>query len=199
MRNILYILLLAITIPAQAQRRPGPDFQDWEGGVDGRHIITFTPFCGIVAYKQFNPGVGFDYEYIIDKERGIGIHIPFALGYAGPDQSDFGTGNYKHTSVYVAPGVRFHSSDGRGMVDFATGPSILVGNMHFTPQANYYNPGIVGEAFNYSMVGLVVDNSINFQRKHFMFGFDVRVGTLLEKQEDTKFFLHFGMHFGGKF
>jgi hypothetical protein len=198
MRNILYILLLIISIPAQAQRR-GPDLSNREGGVDGQHILSFTPFCGIVAYGKFNPGVGFDYEYIFDKERGIGVHVPFALGYAGPEQNDiFGSGYYKHTSYYTAPGLRFHTSS-RGMVDFSTGPSILIGNMHFSPVESYGNPGIIGNPFDYSMVGLLVDNSINFQRKHFLFGFDVRVGSMIESQDDTRFFIHFGMHFGGKF
>jgi hypothetical protein len=199
MRNILFILLLATSASAQAQHRPGPDRMDWEGGADGRHILSFTPFCGIVAYDQFNPGVGLDYEYIFDKERGIGFHVPFALGYTGPEQDAFGNGYYKHTSYYAAPGIRFHTSDGRGMVDFATGPSVLVGNIHFSPVEQYSTPGFVRDPYNYSMVGLVVDNSLNFQRKHFLFGFDVRVGSLIERQENTRFFLHFGMHFGGKF
>jgi len=49
------------------------------------------------------------------------------------------------------------------------------------------------------MVGLLVDNSLNFHRKHFVFGFDVRAGTMIDYHGKHPFLIHFGMHFGGKF
>jgi len=162
-----------------------------------RHSVTFTPFSGIVTYGYLNPGIGFDYEYMISPENGIGLHIPFAFGFAGPEQDFYD--EYQHTTAYAAPGIRFHTGQGRSDVDFATGPSVLVGNIHFRPTENYNNPGIIRDPYDYSMVGFVVDNSLNLSRRHFQFGFDVRVGTLLEMQQDSRFFIHFGMHFGGRF
>ena len=151
----------------------------------------------MVTFGEFNPGIGFDYEYMVSKEHGIGIHVPIVLGYAGPEQDCYS--DYKHTVYYAAPGVRFHTGDGTGAVDFSTGPGILICNMHFSPGENYMNPQIQRQPFDYSLFGLIVDNSINFQKNHFLFGFHVRVGTMFEEQKDERFFINFGMHFGGRF
>ncbi len=73
--------------------------------------------------------------------------------------------------------------------------------MHFQPYNDYYGGSqINAEPFNYGLLGIIADNSINFYRGHFQFGFDVRVGALAEvRDDDSRFFIHFGMHFGGKF
>jgi hypothetical protein len=164
-----------------------------------RHSLNFTPFGFTVTYKEFNPAAGISYEYMIDPEAGISFNLPVTLGYVGPEQSDFYySQSYRHTVFFAAPGVRFHTGRRRSAVDFATGPSIIAGNMSFRPTDSYYGPAS-GEAFNYGLLGLSADNSLNFYRNHFAFGFDLRVGTMFEERRDTRFFLNFGMHFGGIF
>lgn len=164
-----------------------------------RHIASFTPFSGNVSYKKFNPGAGIDYEYLISPENGIGVHIPIIIGYAGPDQSDFGFNEYRHTSIHAAPGIRFHTGRQNSEVDFITGPSLLIGNLHFKPTDDNFNPTIQRDPYDYGMLGLMADNTLNFYRRHFVFGIDVRLGAMFEEQDDTRFFIHFGIHFGGKF
>lgn len=194
-KSLLACCLLLLGVPAFSQPETRGRKSD---APEYRHSISFTPFSGMVTYKEFNPGAGMTYEYMISREAGIGIQIPVMVGFAGPEQSDFGYQSYKHSVIYTAPGVRFHTGRRRSNVDFVTGPSLLIGNMHFSPQNNnYYNPP--GRPFDYSMVGLVADNSLNFYRRHFAFGFDVRLGTMLDRRDDTRFFIHFGMHFGGIF
>ena len=195
MRYLTLCLLLLTTTSLFAQ--PVRNNSKKSNDEEYRHSLSFTPFSGIVAYGNINPGIGFDYEYMISPEHGIGVHIPFAFGYAGPEQDFYD--EYRHTTAYAAPGIRFHSGQSGSNIDFATGPSVLFGNMHFSPTDNYNNPAILREPYDYNMLGFVVDNSLNFYRRHFQFGFDVRVGTMLDVQEDSRFFLHFGMHFGGRF
>jgi hypothetical protein len=201
MRNCLLIVLLFISTLTQAQKRrsAGSDI-----AIDARHLVSFSPICGIVAYDRFNPGFGLEYEYIVSKEAGIGIRVPFAFGYNGPDDAfvvyNGNAVSYRHTSLYAAPGVRFHAPIRRGAGEFATGPGIILGNMHFSPY-DYYGStgGALPASYDYGMTGIMADNSLNFYRGHFMFGFDVRVGYLFEVQNDTRYFMHFGIHFGGKF
>ncbi len=106
------ILLLCINLSyAQAQ-----DVRSFDGAIDGRHSLSLTPICGMVTYGKFNPGLGFEYEYIVNQDAGIGLRLPFAFGYAGPEQGfNYYNGNdYKHTTFYAAPGVRFHAPVGGG-------------------------------------------------------------------------------------
>ena len=189
MRYLLVVLLLLSAASLRAQKsRAG-------SASDDRHIVTFTPFGFIVSYKQFNPCIGFDYEYMLSKDKGIGLHLPFAFGYEGPEQNDFySSRSYRHTTLYAAPGIRFHAPFG-GHAEFITGPGILLGNTHFEPYDTYYGD----KPFDYGVAGLIADNTLNIYNRHFVFGFDVRVGTMVEQREDTRFFLHIGMHFGGRF
>ncbi len=195
MRILLLTLLLLSSIGLSAQPAP----PRWDGMVDGRHLVSFTPFCFTVAYTEFNPGLGFDYEYILSREAGIGLHIPVVLGYEGPEQNDFGSSEYRHTTFYSAPGVRFHAPIGGGKhAEFITGPGVILGNIHFRPSNDYYST-YPRDPYNYSLTGLIADNTINFYNRHFLFGLDLRVGSVFEEHEDTRFFIHFGMHFGGRF
>ncbi len=197
MRNLLLLICLLSATGASAQS--GRTLPGKSNALDFRHSVAFTPFSGIVAYGEINPGIGFDYEYIISPEHGIGLYFPFAFGFPGPEG---GFGDEQHTTAYAAPGVRFHTARRGSNVDFATGPGLLIGNMHVRPNDNYYYgpyPGIARAPYDYGMLGLVVNNSLNFYRKHFQFGFDVRTGAMLEQERDTRFFIHFGMHFGGIF
>jgi hypothetical protein len=197
MRYLSIIILLLVATAASAQS--GRNRNNKSDGLEFRHIANFTPFSGIVAYDHVNPGVGLDYEYIISQEHGIGVHIPFVIGFAGPDQDDFYYSEYKHTSIHAAPGIRFHTARRGSTVDFITGPAVLFGNMHFSPNDDYYNPSIGRNPYDYGMLGFAADNTLNFYRNHFVFGLDVRVGTLTEVREGSRFFIHFGLHFGGNF
>lgn len=195
---LVMLLLCSKMLHAQSEER-----RSFDGAIDGRHSLSLTPICGMVTYGKLNPGLGFEYEYIFNQEAGIGLRLPIAFGYTGPEQ-DFNSyygGYYKHTTFYAAPGIRFHAPVGGGKnAEFATGPAILLGNMHFRPSNDDYgSPTITAEPFNYGLLGIMADNSINFYRGHFQFGFDVRVGALAEVRDDSRFFIHFGMHFGGKF
>lgn len=160
--------------------------------------ITFTPFGFVIAYDEVNPAIGLAYEYIVSRKTGMSVYLPFAFGYAGPDQSTgYGYGNVVHTSFHAAPGLRFHTGGANSNRDFATGLGVLLGDMHFHPTADYN--GYTQPVYDWSMAGLVCDNSFNATRGHFMFGFDARIGYLAERQAGTQFFLALGMHFGGKF
>jgi hypothetical protein len=155
-----------------------------------RHHVAFTPIAGLIAYDYGNPGMGFDYEYMFDLEHRIGVHFPFAFGF--PTSSSY----ENHSQTYVAPGILFHTGSRLSRVDFATGPSFMIGNLHFGSSNN--NPYPVSPT-NHTLVGFLVDNSINFNKEHFQFGFDVRMGPLLNEFDNQRFFIHFGMHFGGRF
>lgn len=180
------IVALFLSQPLRAQSSQG----------EYKHRVAFTPIAGLISYDYGNPAMGFDYEYVFDTEHGIGVHIPFAFGFSVND--DFSSGDYRHTQAYVAPGLLFHTGSKRSRVDFATGPSIMFGNLHFSPRDDYYHQYPV-DAFNYGLVAFLVDNSLNFNKEHFQFGFDVRMGPLLEQRDGNRFFIHFGMHFGGRF
>ncbi len=192
-----FLLTLAPGATAQTIRkgRPAekrqPEFSDPQR-------IAFTPFGFVIAYGEVNPAIGLSYEYIVNRQNGLSVYVPFVFGYSGPDQStSFGYGSVVHTSFHAAPGVRFHTGGANSTRDFATGLGVLIGNMHFRPTADYNN--YTPAPYNWGMAGLVCDNSFNATRGHFMFGFDARVGYLAERREGTQFFLVIGMHFGGKF
>jgi hypothetical protein len=197
MRTLLITLMVLGTMSLHAQtnrtKKGKPDL-----AIDARHIVNFSPVGFVVAYGQPNPAISFDYEYVFNQEAGIGVRLPFALGYEGPDQS-FNSGSHKHTTVYAAPGIRFHAPIGRSRrAEFATGPSIILGNVHFRPYDNY-SGSIYTPPFNYGLTGFAADNSLNIYNRHFCFGFDLRIGSMVEVHEGTRFFIHAGMHFGGKF
>lgn len=202
MRVILVTLFLFSGLSLQAQTVKSSN-RAFDGAYDGQHILNFMPFGGVVAYGKANPTIGFDYEYIFKGESRIGLHLPIVLGYQGPEQGGsfyYGSG-YKYTTYYAAPGVRFHAQLGGGKnAELVTGPAIILGNMHFRPYDYYYGTGgPVGQPFDYSLTGIMADNSINFYHGHFVFGFDARVGSLIEVRDGTRFFMHIGMHFGGVF
>jgi hypothetical protein len=190
MRYLLVVFLLLSTATVEAQSRHKA------AAPDARHIATFTPFGFVVAYDQFNPCIGLDYEYIVSTEKGIGLHLPLVFGFEGPEQDGFyNGGSYKHTTLYAAPGVRFHAPFGHGRAEFITGPAVVLGNTHFRPYQTYNGE----QPFDYGIAGLVADNTLNIYNGHLVFGVDVRVGTTLEEHESSRFFLHIGMHIGGKF
>lgn len=199
MRKCLILaVLLLISLSSQAQQRRSTTIKKQRDlAIDAHHVVSFSPFGFLVAYDRFNPAIGFDYEYILSQEAGIGIRFPFAFGYSGPEE-DFGSGSTKHTTLYAAPGVRFHAPIRRGAAEFATGPAIILGNMHFKPYDNGFG-GPVVQPYDYNLTGIMADNSLNFFRGNFMFGFDFRVGTMIKEENDSRFFIHLGMHFGGKF
>ena len=196
MRTLLILFLLGIPVFSQAQSTRSHRTHKREKKPDYRHILTVTPISGIIAYADVNPAAGIDYEYLVDKKRIVGLHIPVMFGYSGPDD---GINSYRRTVFYVAPGIRFHADAGHGRVDFSTGPSIMFGNAHYRYQNNYYNPYQADADYNYSISGIVVDNAINIHERAFIFGFDVRTGYTFEKHNDSRYFLEFGMHFGGRF
>jgi hypothetical protein len=199
MRNILLSLLLLSSLSLHAQRT---NTRREEPATDIQHIATFTPVGVVVAYGHANPVFGIDYEYIFNPEAGIGFQLPLVFGYEGPEQGDYILGNnYNHTTVFAAPGIRIHAPIGRRRhAEFITGPSVIIGNMHFRPVNGYYgSTGTVSSAFNYNLLGIAANNSLNIYKGHFVFGFDARVGTLVESHEDSRFFIQLGMHFGGKF
>ncbi|MEO6831327.1 MAG: hypothetical protein ABI378_03620 [Chitinophagaceae bacterium] len=199
MRKLLLYALILLAIPAGAQKKHSTKQTAFDFGAD--HIITFTPIAGIVSYGNFNPGIGFDYEYIVSRKLGMGIHIPVMYGFNDVTYVDY-YNNYslKRTCFFTAPGIRFHTGKKGGKVDFATGPSVLIGNMNFRyKDDNGYHPSSAPSDYSYNMLGIVVDNSLNFTRNHFVFGFNVKVGTMADKHEDSHYFMQFGMQFGGKF
>ncbi len=201
MRSIFTTILLLSSLSLLGQTARSA--RDFDGAVDGKHYVAFMPFGGMVAYNAANPTIGFEYEYIFNREAGIGLRLPVALGYVGPEQGgNYYSGNsYKHTAFYAAPGIRFHAPFGGSKnAEFCTGPALLLGNIHFRPYNDYYTgSGSLSSPFDYGLTGIIADNSLNFYRRHFIFGFDVRVGTLVETHESSRFFMHIGMHFGGKF
>lgn len=196
---LLFALLPFIALPAGAVKKSSKE-KAFNFGAS--HIITFTPISGIVSYGNFNPGVGFDYEYIVSKSIGMGIHIPVMFGFDN-GVNDVYNNSYtvKNTCFFTAPGIRFHTGKMRNKVDFATGPSVLLGNMHF--HYSEYGSGNSGSPlpsdYNYSMVGLVADNSLNVTKNKFIFALNVKVGSMLDKHEGTHFFMQFGIQLGGIF
>lgn len=197
MRILLLTLVLLCTLSLRAQpvRRFSPT-------IDGQHIITFTPICGMTAYGQGNPGVGFDYEYVFNRKAGVGFHLPVVMGYEGPEPGSItGNNDYRHTMVYAAPGIRFHAPfGGRKHAEFVTGPAIVIGNIHYRPYENsYYYNGAPPQPYNDFFTGIAADNSLNIYNRHFVFGFDARVGTTFDARDSKRFFFHLGMHFGGIF
>lgn len=167
---------------------------------DSRNMISFTPVGFMVVYEQFDPCVGIDYEYIIDRERGIGLYVPLVLGYQGPEQNGILGPSYKHWAFYAAPGLRVHSPLGRSgkRKAFITGLSLLTGNMHMYHTA-YGASAAHNETFNYALTGLATDNTLDFYNRHFVFGIDSRVGYVFEDHGWSRFFIHLGLHFGGRF
>src|ERR1051325_8679298 len=83
MRYLLAVLLLLSAATLHAENRHKT------AAADERHLATFTPFGFIVSYKQFNPCIGIDYEYLLSTEKGIGLHVPIVFGYEGPEQNDY--------------------------------------------------------------------------------------------------------------
>lgn len=198
MRFILSIVLLScLSLQSLAQRTYSerPLRKDW----DGRNIITIQPIGLVAAFTAVNPCSGIEYEYIVSKKLGLGIHVPIMFGFNGPEQ-DFGN-DYTHTIFYTAPGIRFHVGGrgrGREHLDFATGPSIIIGNQHYKPYNNGYYPN-PNTAYDLTVTGLVADNVLNIQRGNFIFGFNNRVGYTFDRQRGTQFVFDLGIHFGGHF
>jgi hypothetical protein len=196
MRILLATLLLLGITSAQAQHNK----QDQYLVIDDQHIVTFSPLSGMIAYDYFNPCVSLDYEYVFNREMGLGLYIPLVFGYEGPEQDAiYNTEYYKHKAVYTAPGIRFHAPIRHGRGAFTTGPGILLGTMHFRPSGDYNNGGHTANPFDYSLTGIIADNSLDFYKQHFIFGLKMRTGWLFETHDGNRFFLEFGLHFGGKF
>jgi len=197
MRYLLLLTFLLGTTASFASHKHKKDNKVYDYG--SNQVVTLTPFSGVVSYGYFNPAVGLDWEYIVSRKLGLGIHVPVMYGFIGPEQSDYnGNSSNQHSSIFTAPGIRFHTGTKDGTVDFSTGPSLLYGNLHFNPTMDY-NGQQITDARNVQLFGLLCDNSINFTRQHFIFGFNVKVGTCFQIQESTRFFIQFGMQFGGRF
>lgn len=200
MRTTLLITLLAILSFQSLAQRTLSDRRQVKRDWDGRSILTVQPIGFVLAYGRANPAAGLEYEYIVSKKLGMGIHIPIMFGFTGPDQA-FGN-DYQTSTFYTAPGVRFHvGGRGRERVDFATGPSIIIGNQHYKPRNNYgYNPYPTSlSAYNRAIAGIAADNVLNIQRGNFIFGFSSRVGYTFDRYNSSRYFMDLGMHFGGRF
>ena len=70
-------------------------------------------------------------------------------------------------------------------------------NFRYKDNDGYFGPIIKPADYSYEMMGLALDNSINFIRNHFIFGFNVKLGWMAEEHENSHYFMQFGMRFGG--
>jgi len=199
---LTYILFLGLCVPTSAQgknkiQKAMPN----EFGFD--HIITATPISGILAFNNVNAGVGLDYEYIISRKLGLGIHIPIVYGFdPNQDYSNYYDTYQTHTCYFIAPGLQFHTAQKGSKVDFVTGPSVILGNMSFVYHEGKNisgGPRPLPSDYNYPLYGIAVDNSLNFIRNNFQFGFNIKTGAMQERYEGTRFFIQFGLRIGGLF
>lgn len=200
MRTFHIALLLTLaSLQSLAQRSTGDGHRRRvHREQDGSNIVTFQPFGFAVAYSKANPTVGLDYEYIVSKKLGLGVHVPVMFGFVPPD--NFFDNGYQHTMFYIAPGIRFHVGGRRRSLDFSTGPSIVIGNQHYKPNDNYYyGTGITQTAYNLGFTGIAADNVLNIQRGNFIFGFNSRVGYTFDRNNSSRYFMDLGIHFGGRF
>lgn len=160
----------------------------------GRNVLTGSPVNLTVVNSYGCYAFGFTYEHLFGPEQIIGIQLPLHFAYGARDW--FGDSN-DGRFYYATPGLQVHVAGARRSFDYAVGPSLLLGNLS---ERVYNNQRRRDEVFNSFTSGILLDNNLNFQRRSFVFGIHISMGTTFPSTYyDSRFFFQFGLRFGGRF
>ena len=197
----ILIVLMQSMVMLRAQSGNGFRLRSLPLEYEYQHRVTLMPVGLVIAYARANTTIGCSYEYMFDRVHGISFYLPFAYGYKGAEQQLYDSHDLlstTHTSWHFAPGVRVHTGKGQSKSDFATGPGIVLGRItaatYFrSPSYPYYTVQI---ADNYGLLGLVLDNSLDYSMRHLMLGLTARIGMLAEQHDYSAFFFAAGVAVG---
>jgi len=157
----------------------------------GMNILSGSPFNFYANHEYIGVAFAVTYERLLDKDQRIGLQLPVHVGFATTNAFD----NDDATLIYTTPGLQFHVNGADKKVDYAVGPSLLLGNLNTRDNRNsriYSDNSFVS--------GILIDNNLNFQHKQFMFGLHLSLGaTFPQGDQDESFFFQFGIRFGGRF
>ncbi len=157
----------------------------------GDNTLTGSPVNLVVVNGYVCYGFGFTYEHLFGPDQIVGIQVPvhFAFGINDWDHADDGH------FFYTAPGLQVHVAGANRKFDYALGPSVVLGNL----RERIYNNGPT-HVRNTFTSGIMLDNNLNFQRRHFLFGIHIGMGaTFPNNVYDSRFCMQFGFRFGGRF
>ncbi len=158
------------------------------------NVLTGSPVNLTVVNSYGCYAFGFTYERLFGPEQIIGIQVPTYFAYGARDW--FGDSN-DGRFYYTTPGVQVHVAGARHGFDYAVGPSILLGNLS---ERIYNYQRRRDEVFNSFTSGIILDNNLNFQRRAFIFGIHISVGTTFPNSTyNSRFFCQAGIRFGGRF
>jgi hypothetical protein len=158
----------------------------------GYNVFSGSPVNLVVVNGYGCYAFGFSYERLLGPDQILGVQIPVYFAFGVDNILDGDEGQF----FYTTPGLQVHVAGARRRFDYAVGPSLLLGNLY---ERDYRNNAPDLE-YNTFTSGILVDNNLNFQRKHFLFGIHIAMGsTFPNDQYHSQFFFQFGLRFGGRF
>ena len=159
---------------------------------EGKNVLTGSPVNLVVVNDYACYAFGFTYEHLFGPEEILGIQIPMHFAFGSNDWLDGDDGHF----FYTAPGLQVHVAGAHRKFDYAVGPSVILGNLN----ERIYRGNNPDYHLNTFTTGVMVDNNLNFQRRHFLFGIHMAFGTTFPNDSyDSQFFMQFGFRFGGRF
>lgn len=173
---------------------------------DAHNVLTLSPVNILVFGKAAGLGLGLCYERFIGQRHLVSVQVPFYLGLATDGTQDKIDRNLPHQvleTYYTAPGIRFHWLKPESRADFASGISVLFGNMNTvdsyvgnsTTAAPDFNPQ------NYLLTAITLDNDFTlYTKRKIAFGLHTAFGPVVgEYGMDGKWMVQIGLKLGRKF
>lgn len=161
----------------------------------GKNIVTGSPLNLVVVNNYGCYAFGFTYERLLGNQEVVGIQIPVHFAFGNDDWLGGNEGRF----FFTTPGVQFHVAGAKRRFDYSVGPSLLLGNLY--ERDEYYNGNFNQyRETNTFTSGILLDNNLNFQRSHFLFGIHAMFGTTWwNSNYPNQFFMQLGIRVGGRF
>ena len=137
---------------------------------DGKMIYKQNLLClAPVQLTENGLGFGLSYERSLDKKGIVAFYIPVALTfnlnngtYYDPNSGAYQNGK-ADAMFYAMPGVKVYPTGCGGLVKYAIGPSVVIGDG--TKSSANYDPygtgGYLYQTQTHTVLGMIVNNSLN--------------------------------------
>lgn len=163
----------------------------------GSNVVSGSPINLTVVNGFACYAFGFTYEHLFGEDQIVGLQIPFYFAFGSRDIFyDDDQGRY----YYATPGLQIHVAGARRGFDYAVGPSVLLGNLNEKDNSYYNGVRTTERVLSTFTTGILLDNNLNFQRRSFLFGLNIKLGSTFQNANyDSRFYFQFGLRFGGRF
>ncbi len=169
--------------PTRPSRHHHMDSSDAPDGkmIYKQNLLCFAP----VQLTENGLGLGLSYERSLDKKGIVAFYLPVAITFNLNNGTyyDPNTGTYQNgksdAMFYAMPGVKVYPTGSGGIVKYAIGPSVVIGD-GTRSSSNYYPYGIGGYVYQtqtHTVLGMIVNNSLNINpTPHIYLGIELGFG-----------------------